>query len=67
MESTTGAARARTGRTAWLGAFGMLLATAAVACSTSLKPPDLGALYNRSAQYHGPERNPIVVIPGILG
>ena len=67
MEARTGAARAWTGRTKWLRAFGMLLAVAAVGCSTSLKPPDLGALYNRSAQYHGPERNPIVVIPGILG
>ena len=67
MEATTEAARARTGRTAWLRAAGAILATAAVGCSTSLKPPDLAALYNRSAQYHGPERNPIVVIPGILG
>jgi len=27
----------------------------------------LGELYNRSAQYHGPERNPVILIPGILG
>lgn len=38
-----------------------------VGCSTTLVPPDLGALYSRSAQAHGPDRNPIVVIPGILG
>jgi hypothetical protein len=28
---------------------------------------DLRILYNRSAQYHRPDRNPIIVIPGILG
>lgn len=27
----------------------------------------LGELYNRSAQYHGPKRNPVILIPGILG
>lgn len=29
--------------------------------------PELGPLYNRSAQHHGPDRNPVIVIPGILG
>ncbi len=29
--------------------------------------PDLGGIYNRAASYHGPDRNPIIVIPGILG
>lgn len=29
--------------------------------------PDLRFIYNRSAQYHYPDRNPIVVIPGLLG
>lgn len=29
--------------------------------------PDLALLYNRSAQHHSPDRNPIIVIPGILG
>lgn len=29
--------------------------------------PDLGGLYNRAAQYHRPDRNPIVVIPGLMG
>ena len=38
-----------------------------IGCSTSLKAPDLGGLYNRTAQYHGQERNPVIVIPGILG
>lgn len=29
--------------------------------------PNLRTLYNRSASYHRPDRNPIVVIPGLLG
>jgi pimeloyl-ACP methyl ester carboxylesterase len=29
--------------------------------------PDLGGIYDRSAQTHGPDRNPVIVIPGILG
>ncbi|MBI4603483.1 MAG: hypothetical protein HY721_16145 [Planctomycetes bacterium] len=29
--------------------------------------PDLGELYNRAAQYHGERRNPVILIPGILG
>jgi len=29
--------------------------------------PDLRIVYNRAAQAHGPDRNPIIVIPGILG
>lgn len=36
-------------------------------CWTTYKPPDMGRLYNRAAQYHRPERNPIVVIPGLMG
>ena len=29
--------------------------------------PDLGIIYNELASYHSPDRNPIIVIPGILG
>ncbi|WP_439477946.1 lipase/acyltransferase domain-containing protein [Brevundimonas sp.] len=29
--------------------------------------PDLRIVYNRAAGSHGPDRNPIIVIPGILG
>ena len=37
-------------------------------CATKHAPTArLGDLYNRAAQFHGPERNPVVVIPGILG
>jgi len=36
-------------------------------CATTLQPPDMGGLYSQSAMYQGPGRNPVVVIPGILG
>ncbi|MFN8544511.1 MAG: hypothetical protein U0807_09925 [Candidatus Binatia bacterium] len=36
-------------------------------CTTSPRVPQLGAIYNRAAQHHGPFRNPIIVIPGIVG
>ncbi len=29
--------------------------------------PDLGTLYSQAARDHGPGRNPVIVIPGILG
>ena len=37
------------------------------ACATNKQTVDLKAVYDRGAQYHGPDRNPIIVIPGILG
>ncbi|MEE8526268.1 MAG: hypothetical protein V3T72_20215 [Thermoanaerobaculia bacterium] len=42
------------------------LAAWSLACG-GLRAPDLGRLYNRPAQHHGLERNPVIVIPGILG
>jgi hypothetical protein len=42
-------------------------ATGFAACTANYRPPDLGGIYSRSAQYHGSERNPIVVIPGLTG
>ena len=36
-------------------------------CSSGPPTSDLSALYNRSAQYHGVERNPVILIPGIIG
>lgn len=36
-------------------------------CAGRQKAPLLGDLYSRSARYHDVERNPIIVIPGILG
>ena len=41
--------------------------TLVTGCTTRWKAPDLGGIYNRAAQQHGPTRNPIIVIPGILG
>jgi pimeloyl-ACP methyl ester carboxylesterase len=38
-------------------------------CSIALnqKKPNLAAIYNRSAQYHGSDRNPVILIPGVTG
>ena len=39
-----------------------------VGCSTKAPPaPDFGELYSIPAMQHGPDRNPVIVIPGILG
>jgi len=37
------------------------------ACANGLPGPNLGGIYNRAAQQSDFERNPIIVIPGILG
>ena len=37
------------------------------ACATAANPVDLKTIYDRTAQYHLPDRNPVIVIPGILG
>lgn len=34
---------------------------------SSAKRPDLKHIYDQTAQYHMPDRNPVIVIPGILG
>jgi hypothetical protein len=44
-----------------------LVALAATACTRSIRAPDLGGLYSRSASEHDAGRNPVIVIPGILG
>ena len=36
-------------------------------CTVTYDPPDLGGLYNRAAQLEDARRNPVIVIPGILG
>jgi hypothetical protein len=36
-------------------------------CASSDKTADLSTLYNREAQYHGVERNPIILVPGLIG
>jgi len=35
-------------------------------CS-SVTSPDLGNIYDRAARYHDAKRNPVIVIPGVLG
>jgi len=39
----------------------------AAGCSTVGDSPKLGHLYTRTAQAHDPNRNPVILIPGILG
>ncbi|MFQ5991553.1 MAG: esterase/lipase family protein [Nitrospiraceae bacterium] len=36
-------------------------------CGTFQPAPDLGGLYNELAQQEDPQRNPVIVIPGVLG
>jgi len=43
---------------------GLLLWTG---CSSGTESADLSALYDRAAQYHGVERNPIILVPGLIG
>ena len=38
-----------------------------ISCSSAGRLPDVGMLYDRTAQAHEADRNPIIVIPGILG
>ncbi|WP_428387180.1 esterase/lipase family protein [Mucisphaera sp.] len=44
----------------------ILLLTPLVGCAAK-DNPRLDAIYNRAAQHYGPDRNPVIVIPGILG
>lgn len=46
----------------------LLLALLALGCTTSITPlPDFGGLYNRAARWRDDRRNPVIVIPGVLG
>lgn len=45
----------------------VFLITASVGCGVSSNTADLGRIYNRSAQSSDIDRNPVIVIPGILG
>ena len=38
-----------------------------VACESPEGSPELALIYNEAASYHAPDRNPIIVIPGLLG
>jgi pimeloyl-ACP methyl ester carboxylesterase len=50
-----------------LGIYLLPLSLALTSCSTTLKPPDLAGLYGKALEYHAIDRNPVIVIPGILG
>jgi pimeloyl-ACP methyl ester carboxylesterase len=43
----------------------VILAT--LGCSSPAKVPDLGGIYNDLAQHEDPYRNPVILIPGLLG
>jgi len=46
----------------------LIVASLLSACATSTQDTtNLKRIYDRSAQYHQPDRNPVIVIPGILG
>lgn len=45
----------------------LLLLFSLNACVSPYKPPDLGGLYNDLVQNESPHRNPVILIPGILG
>ena len=49
------------------GAVAALVLLTSCASGILPKQPDVGRLYTRSAQTHGPDRNPIIVIPGLTG
>lgn len=47
--------------------FSILFLILLAGCASVARFPDMGGLYNRSAQYHYPDRNPVILIPGITG
>jgi len=50
-----------------VGVFIGMACLLSLASAWGSEEPKLGEIYNRTAQYHGPGRNPIILIPGILG
>ena len=49
----------------WLALIAIL--TLASCSNKGPQAPDFGELYSTAAMQHGPDRNPVIVIPGILG
>ena len=45
----------------------VLLSAILALTACALPPRSLNSIYARSAQDHGPDRNPVIVIPGVLG
>lgn len=50
-----------------LALAGITVVVAACVSSARPKEPDLAELYSRSARFSHPDRNPLIVIPGLLG
>jgi len=46
---------------------GVLVAAGLGGCGQQARSADLGAIYNNAAQNVGTARNPVIVIPGVLG
>ncbi len=58
----------RNGIAALAGALTMLVGCTSVpGFAPDVEEPELALIYNPAANYHGPDRNPIIVIPGLLG
>ncbi len=49
------------------GSRAVVLAALVLAGCAARDGAELALLYNQAAQWHGPDRNPVIVIPGILG
>lgn len=45
----------------------LTLSLLASSCIGAQETPNLRRIYSQSAKYHGPGRNPVIVIPGVLG
>ncbi len=45
----------------------VLAAAGGTGCAQRIRIPDLSGIYNRAAQAHDELRNPVILIPGILG
>lgn len=48
-------------------ALALMLGAALAGCSIFAAEPELALIYNRSAAFHAPDRNPIIAMPGLLG
>lgn len=54
-------------RSCFLLAASVSLLVSTFGCASRESSLEFALIYNRAAQHHGPDRNPIIAIPGILG
>lgn len=52
---------------AWIVSLGLSTILLFTGCRASLPAPNLGTIYDRAAKVDDAHRNPVIVIPGILG